>query len=173
MLAAVEAIHTNIHTGGFAHCAVFIEDVDGVEVVLFAEHVVVFIVGGSDFQTAGTEVDFYVAVFDYGHHAANQRHDYFLAFEPRVLRVFGVDAHCGVAHNGFGASGSHHSVAATLGIAMHYFLLSAGFAAEIVIGEVIAQIVEFRLLVDEVHLVIADGGAVFGVPVDHTQAAID
>ncbi len=40
-------------------------------------------------------------------------------------------------------------------------------------GKVIAEIVELRLLLNEVYLIIADGGAVLGIPVYHAFAAVD
>ena len=154
--AAVEAVHADVHSRGLGHGAVLVEDVDGLEVVGLAEHVVVLVVCGSDLQTARAEVDFNVAVLDYGHHAADKGHDYTFALEPCVLGVLGVDAHGGVAHDGLGTGRGDHGIA------------SFG-----VVGHVVAQVVELALLLDEEHLVVADGRAVRGVPVDHAEAAVD
>ena len=172
-LAHLETVEAGIGRAAFVDGAVFVEDVDGLEVVLLAEHIVVLVVGGSHFETAGAEVNLDIAVLDDGNLAADEGHDDALAFEPLVLGVFGVDAHRRVAHDGLGACRGDDCIAASLGVAVDDFLLGAGLTGEIVVGEVVAQIVELRFLIDEEDLVVADGRAVGGVPVDHAQAAVD
>ena len=171
-LAAVEAVHADIHSGNLCHGAVFVEDVDGVEVVGLAEHVVVLVVRRGHFEAAGAEVDVDVAVLNYGHHAAYQRHHNLAAAEPGVLGVLGIDAHGGVAHDSLGACGGHKRIVASGGVGMHHrsfgHVEALGF-----LGKVIAEVEEFRLLLDEVYLVVADCGAVLAVPVDHAEASVD
>ncbi len=156
MLAAVEAVHPDVHTGYFGNRTVLVENVNGVEVMGFAKHVVILVVGRGDFQATCTEIDFNIAVLNDWYLAANEGHDYLFPLEPRVFRVLGVYAHGGIAHDSFGAGRRHNSVT-PFGIA----------------GYLVAQIVELRLLFNEVHLVVRNGGAVLGIPVDHSQSAVN
>ena len=57
--------HAYVHACCLAYCCVGVEDVDCLEVVLFAQHVVVGIVCGSYLQATCSELNFYVAVLDY------------------------------------------------------------------------------------------------------------
>ena len=91
----------------------------------FAQLIVILVMGGSDLEATGAEVHFNVAVFNHGDFAAYEGHDYFLALEPFVFRVLGVDTHCRIAHDCLGTSRGH------------YCIVSFGIA-----GNVIAQIVK-------------------------------
>ena len=66
LFADGEAVHADVHSGGFADGGVVIEDVDCLQVAFFAEHVVVHVMGGCDFEAACAEVDLYAVVFDDG-----------------------------------------------------------------------------------------------------------
>ena len=173
LLAHVEAVHAHIQRRLLRHCAVGVEDVDGVKVMGLAQHIVVHVVSRSNLQAASTELNIDVSVFNHIYHAANQRHNHLLALEPLVLGVFGVDAHGGVAHDGFGTSGGNHSITAALSVAVNHFALGTGFAAHVVVGNVVAQIVELRFFFFVIHLVVAQGSLVLRVPVNHAQAAIN
>ena len=111
LFADGEAVHADVHSGGFADGGVVIEDVDCLQVVFFAEHVVVHVMGGCDFEAACAEVDLYVVVFDDGDFTAYEGYDDAFAAEVLVFGVVGVDAHCGVAHDGFRACGGHDGIA--------------------------------------------------------------
>ena len=140
-----------------------------------AEVVVVDIVGGRHLQAARTKFDFDIAVLNDGNHAAHEGNDDFVAAQPLVLRVFGVDTHGRVAHDGFGAGRSHHGVVAAVGILMEHLALAArGLnGVDVGIGHVVAEVVEVALflLIDDLN--IGEGRLCLGVPVDHAQAAID
>ena len=143
--AHVEAVHAYIQAGSFAQCTVVVEDVDGRQVVFFSQHVVVHVVCRSHFQASGTEFNVYVAVFNYRNDTSYQRHDDLLAFQPLVLRVFRVDTHGCITHDGFRTGGSNYGITASLCIAVYYFAFSACFAAHVIIGNIIAQVIQLAV----------------------------
>ena len=71
---------------------------------------VVDVVRWSNLQASRSKLNVHVIVFNHGYFAAHQRHDNMLSFEPSVLWVVGIDAHGGVAHDCFGASGGNHGI---------------------------------------------------------------
>ena len=87
LLAHVHAVLSDIESGGLRDGAVVVEDVDGLQVVLQSEGVVVDIVGRRHLEAARTKLDIDVAVLDDGDRASHLRHDDVLALEPRVLGV--------------------------------------------------------------------------------------
>ena len=154
LLAHVEAVHADIEAAGLADGTVVVEDVDGGEVVFLAQHIVVYVVSRSHFQTAGTELDVYVVVHDDGHGPVDQRHDYLLAFEVGVAGVVGVYAHGRIAQNGFGTGGGYDDILV--------FTL-----------DIVTQVVELAVLLLVDNLFVGEGGEGLGVPVDHAHAAVD
>ncbi|GFI06375.1 hypothetical protein IMSAGC006_01118 [Muribaculaceae bacterium] len=70
-LAYVKSVHAGVCAAVFVECAVFVEYVDRLQIVGLAEHVVVFVVGGSHFQAASAEIYLHIAVFDHGDLAAH------------------------------------------------------------------------------------------------------
>ena len=60
---------------------------------------------------------------------------------------------------------------ASFGIGMHHRTLG-GIKLHGLLGKIVTQIVKLALLLDEEHLVVADGGTVLRIPVDHTQIAV-
>ena len=173
LAAHIHAVHAHVEGRLAAHCAVGIEYVDALQVVLLAQHVVVGVVAGGHLQTARAELNLHIAVLDDGDDTVHQRYNHLLAFEPLVLGVFGVDAHGGVAHDGLGACGGHYGIAAALGVAVHHFLFRTGLTAQVVVGHIVFQIVELALLVVVYHLFVAQGCLGFGIPVHHAQTAVD
>ncbi len=126
-----------------------------------------------DFQTSCAEFDVDIAVLDYGNHAVHKRHDDFAAFEPCVLRILGVDAHGCVPHNGFRTGCGYHGIALSVGIGVYDLSVGGGSRGCIVVGKIIAQVVELALLLFEENFVVADGRTVLRVPVDHAEVAVD
>ena len=170
-LAHIETIHANIHAGHFGHGSVLVEDVDGFKRVVLAEHIVVLIVGGSHLEAACAKLNVDIAVFDNGYGTVHERHHNLAAFEPSILGVFRIDTHRGITHDGFRASSGHECVMASFGIGMHHRTLG-GIKLRGLLGKIVTQIVKLTLLLDEEHLVVADGGTVLRIPVDHTQIAV-
>ena len=121
--------------------------------MFLAQHVVVHVVGGGYFQTACAELDVHVFILDDRDDAVDQRHDDPLATEMLVLGVVWVDAHGGVAHDGFGAGSGNYSVAV--------FALDA-----------VAQVIEFAVLFAVDDFFIGEGGEGFRVPIDHPHTAV-
>ena len=107
------------------------------------------------FQTTGTETDLHVAVFDDRDDTSYTRYDDVLAFEPLVFLLFGVDTNGNIAKNGLRTGGSDDGIFARL------------------FGYFIAQIIELIMLVVVDHLLIGEGCLTLGVPVHHTQTAVD
>ena len=142
-----------------------------------AEVVVVDVVGGGYLQTAGAELDVHVAVLDDRHLASHEGHDDAMAAKPLVLRVFGVDAHGGVAHDGLWTRGCDDGIVAFLVFMHNIALLLFGSQGLDVDGssvcKIVFQVVEFRTLLLVFHLFGGEGGEGLRVPVNHAQAAID
>ena len=161
LLAHVETVHAHVHPGCLANRAVVVEDVDGGQVVLLAQHVVVHVVCRCHLQAARSELDVHIVVLDDGDAAAYQRHDHLLSFQPRVLRVVRVDAHRRVAHDGFRSRGSHHGVASA-------FVRLAVFT-----GHHIFQIVQLAMFFFVNHFLVREGCQGFRIPVHHAHATVN
>ena len=153
--AHVEAVLAYIHAAGFADGAVVVENIDDRQVVFLAQHIVVDIVGGGYFQTAGTEFDVDIVVHDDGHGAAYQRYDDPFAFEVAVARVVGVDTHGRIAQYGFGTGGGHDDV--FVGLTLYH----------------VAEVVELAVFFFIDNLFVGEGGERLRVPVYHAHAAVD
>ena len=156
LLAHIETVHTDIKSGCFAQCTVVVEYVDRRQVVLFAQHIVVHIVGGCHLQTTGTEFNVHVVIFDNGDNTVYQRYNHLLALQPFVLWVVGVDTHGRIAHDGFG-TGSGHDGVASFGITFY----------------LVTQVVELAVLFLVDNLFITEGCQRLGIPVHHAHTAID
>ena len=164
-------ILTDVHSCGFRERSVGIEDINRFEIVLFAEHIVVRIVGGRDFQTAGTEFDIDIAVFNDRNHTIHEGDAHLLSLQPTILRILGVNAHGRVAHNGFGARGCDNGIATFL-VTMDDFALNSRCGTVISLN-IILEVVEFAFLLAIDHLFVGECGLRLGIPVDHTEATID
>ena len=110
LLAHCHTILTNIHSSCFRDSAVCIENVDGFEVVLLTQGIVIDIVGRSHFQTARTEFNINISVFNNRDNSIYEWHANLLTFEPTVLGVFRVDAHSRVTHDCFRTSGCDNCI---------------------------------------------------------------
>ena len=138
LLAHILTRHADINASGLADGGVVVEDVDALQVVLLAQHIVIHIVGGSDLQTARTELDVDIVILDDGDDTVDQRHYDFLAAQPLVLWVGRVDAHGRVAHDGLGTRGGYHGIAATLLIGVDDFAFIARGTSAVVLVEIVA-----------------------------------
>ena len=136
-----------------------------------AEHVVVGVVSRSHLQAARTKLDVHIAVLNHRNHTAHQRHNHLVALQPLVLWVFRVDTHGGVAHDGFGARGSHHGEVA-LSVFVHHVAFGAGVDV-LLVGKIVFQVIEFRFLITVNHFFVAQCGLSLRVPVHHAQSAVD
>ena len=148
LLAHFHAVLAHIESGCGRECAVGVEDVDSLQVVGFAQVIVIDIVCGSNLQTAGSELDVHIAVFYYGNDAVYQRNHNLVSLQPLVLGVFGVDAHGGVAHDGLGSGGGHYGIVASLLVLMQYLALASGGnnGIHICICHIVTQVVQVTLL---------------------------
>ena len=139
----------------------------------FAEHIVVNVVSRSHLKATGTKLNIDIAVLNNRDYAIYERHNHLLAAQPLVLGVLGVDAHTGIAHDGLGASGGNNRIAATLSVAMHDFALLACLTAEVIVGNIILEVVEFALLLAVDYFLVAESSLGFGIPVHHAKTAVD
>ena len=147
------------------------EDIVCREVVFLPQCVVVHIVRGRYFQAARTELYLHIAVFYHRYLPAHQRHDDMLPAQPVVLRVFGVDTHRHIAHDGLGAGGRYHSVVALL-IFMHHILRRERSLVHRLYHAVF-QVEEMAVLIVVNHFLVGERRLPLGVPVDHAQAAVN
>ena len=106
---------------------VIVEDVDRLELVLLAEHIVIDIVGRGDLEAPCTELYIYILVLDHGDSTSYEGDDEALASEEVIALILGVDTHSGIPHDGLGAGRSYDDVA----------ILSL---------DVVAQVIELALL---------------------------
>ena len=175
LLAHIHAVHAHVEACCLAECAVGVEDVYGLQVVGLAQVVVVHVVGGSNLQTACTELYLDIAVLDNGNNAAHQGYRHLVAFEPLVLGVLGVDAHGGIAHDGLGTCGGHHGIVSALLVLMQYLALTScgDYGVGVGICHIVAQVVEVALLLAVDNLYVGKGCLCLGVPVYHAQTAVD
>ena len=109
-LAASEAVHTGILATIVVEGAVVVKDVDTVKAVFHTQIVVVDVVGRRNLKGASTEFAVNILVHNDGHHAADAGHNHFLAFQPLVALVFGMHAHCRIAHIGLRTRGSDNNI---------------------------------------------------------------
>ena len=153
--ADVETIHADVQPHFVVDRAVVVEDVDHLEVVFLAQHVIVHVVRRGHFQRARTELDIDVFVADYGDCAVHQRYDDARpGRQPAVARVVGVDAQRRVAQDRFGARRGDDD------------RLVRAF-------DHVAQVVELAVRLLEYHLFVRQRRLRRGIPVDHAYAAVD
>ena len=152
----IKAIHAYVHTSSFADSSVVVENIDRRQVVFFSQHIVVYIVCRSYFQTTGTKLNVYIVIFDNRNDTSNQRNDYFLTFQPLVFRVVWIDTHCSITHNCFRTCSSYYCISA-FRIAFYF----------------VAQIEKFTVFFFVNNFFIAEGSQSFRVPVYHTYTAVN
>ena len=133
LFAHIETVHAYVHTCSFADSAIVVEDINALEIVFFAKHVVVYVVSRSYFEATSTKFNINIFVFNNRNFATYDRNDYAFAFEMSVFRVVRVDTHCSVAHNGFRTSSCYDGISV--------------FA-----NDFITEVVEFALLFFEDNL---------------------
>ena len=156
LLTHVEAVHAHIESGCLAQSTVVVEDVDRGQVVFLAQHVVVHIVSRCHLQTTCTELNIHVIILNDGDYTVYQRHDNLLPLQPLVLRVVGVDTHGRITHDCLRTGRSHDGIA-SFGITLH----------------LVAQVVEFAVLLFVDNLLVTEGSQRLGVPVHHAYTAVD
>ena len=124
------------------------------------------------FQAACTELNIHIAVLNHRNHASHQGHNDLLPTQPLVLRVFGIDAHGRVAHDGLRSCGGHNGIVALVVAvddgSFRWLYVQLAFGLNIVF-----QVVELRMFLFVDHFLGRQGGESLGVPVHHAQVAID
>ena len=153
--ADFETVHAGVAFAVLVQRTVIVENVDDFEVVFFAEHVVVHVVGRGHFQRAGSEFDVDVLVVDHRNRTVDERHQHArILRQIPVARVVRVDAQRRVAEDRFRPRRGYDDVTRR----------SFDFVAQVV------QL-PLRFAVDD--LFVGKGGLRGGVPVDHSYAAVD
>ena len=108
-----------------------------------AEHIVVCIMGWSDFQTTSTKLDIYISVFDDRYYATDQRYDDLMTAEPMILWIFRVDTHCCIAHNGLRTSSSDDGIVALVILMEHFaFFACQNHRVDICVCHVILEMIK-------------------------------
>ena len=152
----IKAIHTDIKTGSLAQCTIIVEDIDAWQVILFTQHIVVHIMRRSYFQTTCTELNIHIIIFNHRDNTIYQRNDYFLTFQPFVLRVVRIDTHSGITHDRFRTGSSYHGITS--------FRITFYF---------IAQIIQFTMLFLVDNFFIGKGSQSLRIPVYHTYTTVN
>ncbi len=114
------------------------------------------------FQATRTETNLHIAVFDNRNNTPHARHDDMLAAQPLVFLLLWVDADCYITEDSLGASGGNDCVVRPRLWVRHTRLC-----------HLVAQVVELAMLLVVDYLLVAQGSLPLGVPIDHTQAAVD
>ena len=112
LLAHLHAVLTHIESCLLREGAVRIEDVDDVQIMCLTQCVVVHVMCRSHLQTASTELDVHIAVFNHRDDTVHQRHNHLVTSQPLVLRVFRIDTHGCVTHDGLRTCGGNYSIVA-------------------------------------------------------------
>ena len=173
LLAHLHAVHAHIESGLLREGTVGVEDVYRVQVVGLAQLIVIDIMGRGYLQTSRTELDVHITVLDDWYDASHQGNRHLMSTKPLVLDILGVDTHGGVAHDGLGTRGGHHCIVSAIGILMQYLSLCGTYGIGVLVGHVIAQMIEVALLVPVHYLFGAEHRLSLGVPVDHAESTVN
>ena len=114
LLADIHTILTNIHTSSLRDCAVWVENIDNLEIMCLTEIIVVHVMCRSYLQTTCTELDINISVLDYRNHTVYQRNNYLMTTQPMVLWVLRVDTHSSITHDCLRTCGSYNCIVALL-----------------------------------------------------------
>ena len=123
-----------------------------------------------NFQTACSELNIHVAVFDNRDDTIHQWHDDLLATQPLVLWVFGVDTHSGITHNRLRTCSSDNSIIA-LRILVDDILCALCYLCALC--HIVLQIIQLALLVLVDNLFARKHSLCLWIPVHHTQSTVD
>ena len=137
-----------------------------------AQHIVIGVVCRRYLQTARTELDVHVTVLDDRNNATHQRNDDLASLQPLVLRVFGIDTHGSIAHDGLGTCGSNHGIVSFLVLVDNVALTADRIGGHRTV-HVVFQVIELGVLFLVDNLFGRQGGECLGIPVHHAQSAID
>ncbi len=154
LLPAGKAVHAHVFAGSRGHLAGFVDDLDGGEVVAPGHLEVVEIVGRSDLQGAGAEIQGDVGIGDDRDGTLQDRQAQGGAVEFFVALVLGIDGHGGVAQEGLGAGGGHGEVAFP-------------------VGQGVLDMVKVAVMGVVLHLEVGQGRLAAGAPVDDVVALVD
>ena len=156
-LARLVAVHAGELAVAVYDVRVLVKDVNLLQVVRLAHSKVVGVMRRRNLHKAGAKVLVDVPVREDGNLAVHNGQHHGLAHELGLLRVLRRDGNSRVAQHGLGARGGHGNV----------------LDAVDGLGERIAQEPQVALLVVVLRLVVRDGGAAHGAPVDDALAAVD
>ena len=168
----IKAVHADIQTSSLAQRAIIVEDVDGLQLVLVTQHIVVHIVSRSHLQATRSELNIHIVILNHRNRAVHQRHHHLLAAQPSVLRIVRVDTHGSITHDGLRTSGSHNSII-TLLILVYHLTFSTCRSHLLTFSKTIFQIIQLRMLLLVNHLLVAERSLSLRVPVHHAHTAIN
>ena len=151
----VETVLTYIHAAGFTDCSVVVENIDDGQIIFFAQHIVVYVVGRGNFQAARSEFDVYIVVHNDGYGTAYQRNDDPFPFEIAVTRVVGIDAYSGITENRLRTCRGDNDI--FIGLTLDH----------------VAEVVELAVFFFIDHLFVRECRESLRVPVYHAYTAVD
>ena len=139
----------------FVERTVVIENIDGLEVVLLTEHIVVYIVCRGHLQGTGTELDINIFIPNHRNRTSYQRHNHPRIFGKMLITgIVWVDTQRRISQNGL-----------RTGCRYNHILVST--------LDTITQIIKFTLRFAVDHLFVRQSRQRRRVPIDHTHPAID
>ena len=143
-----------IFAGLGLHDAVFVDNLDELEVMVLSKSPVVMVMAGSDLKGTRAELTIDIAVRDNRNMAAADGHNSGFSDQIPVAFIVGVHADSGIARDGFGTGrGDDHGL--------------------IAVSQVITDLPEAALDVSVFNFVISKGRMAAGTPVDDVFAAVD
>ena len=159
LLPGFETVFSDKDGSLFVEPSMVVDYVDDRQVVPQSDLIVVGIVGRGDLEAAGTELQIHIVVLDDGDFPSYEGDQDFLAPEPKVPLVLGIDAYRSIRHDRLGAGGGDHQVLVG--------------RIPVAVGDEVPQMVQVALGVTVDHLVVGDGGEGDGIPVDHPHSPVD
>ena len=159
LLAGFKAVFTHQDLSLLVQAAVVVYYIKHLQIMAEAYFVVVYIVCRGNLQAPGTEVHLHIIILDNRYLFVDERDEHILAVQPEVPFVLGIDADCGIGHNGLGTGGCNHQE------------LVCGIA--VTVADKVAKVIELALGVAVDNLFIADSGQAHGIPVHHTGSTVD
>ena len=138
----------------FVQSTVIIEDVDGLQMVLHTDLVVVDVVCRRDFQRTRAELAVHILVENDWDDAAHNRHHHLFPLQMCETLIFRMHTNRRITKDGFGTGCGHYNIILR-------------------IFNIIAKIEEFGAGLLVHHLLVRDGGQRDRIPVDHTDTLIN
>ena len=110
LLSCLETVHSQQDLCSLIQSPIVVEYIDGLQVVLNSQLVVIDIVCRSDLQCSRTKLTVHIGIHNDGHRPVNQRYKNFFPVEFYEAFIFRVDTNCCIAQDGFRSGGGNGNV---------------------------------------------------------------